>query len=625
MFTDPKYFRQWLLSGAREEAERHFDPDTLICLIPRETIWYTITLLESGKSVDIELANRILEQIQVNDGTHSPCTLLVIFHRYPHLLSSFAKSKILENLKVNLPISATVRYSDGNVNHPLAAYIHLICGGELLEIPTFTEIGIRYLYEFQKIISSRRHKRHLQAEMAEYNSPTYTALTLWFLAIGAEFAQNQEVCELALFLEKRLWINVALHWHNPSQQFAGPFSRAYGEDSVGGFSALHCTFASATNQSIYINPELPKRFSHPSALIENALIAILNFHVPDVVKKIAFEKNYPTYFRMTTYCEQYHENNVLRENQKNITCFDDEVYSGGWGDLTTYMTDDFCLGTASRPYVNGGQNDIFSLRYRCSENVKNLHDFHGMYTRLVFNKSAVGEENACHTVGSIIDRSYLFEEGRGFVYQHQNFAITNYIPKRQGNKNVSEIRLDLIFSYNSPFDKLMVDNQFVKKLPFEIDAEQKIIIQDYKTYLVILPNFAIGNKNSKSKIWSSKDHLMISFYLYEGENKDFSREQLSNLFFAFACVVESAKRFSDFDLFLEFVDEIELKSDLFDSRFRKTVLRINENEMSFIIEPVAEKIIQRTWNGTDETLFHTQVESKDDLVRDFVQNGPYVR
>jgi hypothetical protein len=47
--------------------------------------------------------------------------------------------------------------------------------------------------------------------------------------------------------------------------------------------------------------------------------------------------------------------------------------------------------------------------------------------------------------------------------------------------------------------------------------------------------------------------------------------------------------------------------------------------MILIIDPFAERIIRRSWNGRDESLFHTEVESDDDFVRDFVKKGPYIR
>lgn len=603
--------RQWLLDSAREEAERHFDPASLICLISRETAWYAITLLENARAADHALANRILENLTVNDGTHSPATLFVIHQRYSALLSNQAKEQILKNLRQNLPISALVRYSDGNVNHPLAAYAHLICGGELLGDPAYTRLGILLLQEFQRTISNRRHKKHRQAEMAEYNSPTYTALTLWFLAIIAEFAQDEEARQLAQFLEERLWINVAMHWHVPTQQFAGPFSRAYAEDSVGGFSALHCTFAYAMQRNIFIAPELPRRFEHPSALIENAFVSILNFHVPAEAKTIAFDKPLPYYFRMTTYCEQYHENGRRQEMDRQVAAFDDEVYPGGWGDLTTFMTKEYCLGTASRPYVNAGQSDGFSLRYRRAENVNSVRDFRGAYTRMVFNGAAVGQDNFCHVAGFPINKDYLYEEGRAFTYQHENKAIVCYTPKRAGHAAVSELRLDLIFSYHAPFDHLRVDETEMMNSLFEAENVKRIVIADYQTYLAIfpLPASGLADFEPKCRLWASHDHFMISFYNCSGAVRDFTREEMSMTRNGFACLLETHEHFPRLDDFLKFLDGVKLNEAISSRGVRTVHFQIGADTMVFSIDPISERILQRTWNGKDDTVYHFQVET----------------
>ncbi|MCK6560221.1 hypothetical protein L6R21_13575 [bacterium] len=604
-------FRQRLLDGARAEAERHFDPAALICLIPRETAWYAITLLESAQAKDHQLANRILENLTVNDGTHSPATLFVIYHRFSALLADQAKEQILKNLRRNLPISATVRYSDGNVNHPLAAYAHLICGGELLGDSTYALLGKRLLQEFHRTISSRRHKQRRQAEMAEYNSPTYTALTLWFLAIIAEFAQDEEARQLAQFLEERLWINVAMHWHEPTQQFAGPFSRAYAEDSVGGFSALHCTFAYAMQRDIFIAAELPRRFEHPSALIENAFVAILNFHVPAEAKAIAFDKPLPYCFRMTTYCEQYHENGRRQEDDRQIATFDDEVYPGGWGDLTTFMTKEYCLGTAVRPYVNAGQSDGFSLRYRRADHVQTLRDFRGAYTRMVFNGAVVGQDNFCHVAGFPINKDYLYEEGRAFTYQHENKAIVCNTPKRAGHAAVSELRLDLIFSYHAPFDHIQVDETVIAGFPREFENIERIVIADFHTYLAILPVPASGlaGFKPKNRLWVSQDHCMISFYNYQGTVRNFTREEMSATRNGFACLLETRDHFPRLKDFLKFLDSVKLNETISSRGVRTVNFQIGADAMVFSVDPISERILQRTWNGKDDTVYHFQVET----------------
>ncbi|MBN1348694.1 hypothetical protein JXJ21_04730 [candidate division KSB1 bacterium] len=603
-----KITRQWLLDSARAEAERYFDANSLMCLIPRETAWYAITLLESTVSADRELANRILEKLVVTDGTHSPCTLFVIYKRYSGKLSPAAEKNILKNLAENLPQSAMVRYSDGNVNHPLAAWVNLICSGDLLNQPACVLLGERLLAAFQKTISSRRHKRHKQAEMSEYNSPTYTALTLWFLAVAAEFAGNPDIKALARSLEECLWLNVAMHWHEPSQQFAGPFSRAYSEDSLGGFSALHCTFGYAMQTDLFVEPALAQRYRHPSALIENAFVAILNFNMPAAARRMAFKKPYPYYFRMTTYCEQYHENSRLSEDGKSISTFDDDVYPGGWGDLTTYLTDEYCLGTASRPYVNAGHSDGFSLRYRRAGKVASLQDFRGVYTRMVFNGAVVGQDNECHVCGFPITRDYLYEEGRLFSYQHRNKAIVCYAPKRAGHLAVRELRLDLIFTGQAAFDFLSVDRREVRELPFEFRAVGKIVIADFNTYIAILP-IPPSDDAPSGRIWHHEDHLIISFYNYQGPVMDLTREQMSQTRNGFACLLETRENFPELKDFQAYVENLGIEEELTAPFVRNVRFRIGADEMALSVDPVSERILRRMWNGQDDAVFHLEVET----------------
>ncbi len=602
--------RHWLLDLAREEAERFFDAETLICLIPRETAWYCITLLESGRPENLAVANRILSRLTVTDGTHSPCTLLVIYQRYRHLLTEDARSNLLNNLSNNLAIAARVRYTDGNVNHPIAAFVHLICGGELFNERAYCELGRQQLQEFHHLISHRQHLRHRQAEMAEYNSPTYSALTLWFLALAAESSQDPSARETALQLEQGLWINIALHWHESSQQICGPFSRAYGEDSYGGFSAVHCTMAMALDHPFFIEPGLVRQFEHPSALIQNALPAILNFHVPDQARELIFKKPLPFYFRMTTYCEQYHENSCTGKEQKIVSVFDDEVYPGGWGDLTSYLTKEYALATAGRPYVNAGHSDSFTLRCRRAETVTSLQDFRSLYTRMVFNAAAIGQENTCHVTGGKIGKDFLYEEGRAFSCQHENKAIVCYAPKRAGHRDITGLRLDLIFSYRSPFDEFYVNGQAVEQGCREWPTVDQIVIKDFHSLLAIYPLTisALYHFNTLIRTWQSDHHFIISFINYQGPPVTLAREQMSLLRNGFVFIAGDSESYRTTQQFFEHLAQIKItENDQADS-IREVQLQEDTNRLIFRVNPVDERILQRTWNGTNLDVSHLEVQ-----------------
>ena len=300
--------RQWLMDTARTAGDAFFNPRTRLCVISRDTAWYALSLLFDKREERRDLGKELLGNLQCEDATHTPATLLAMVHHIPELLPPDLQSFFLKTIESKLVEAADVQWKDGNVNHPLSAYCTLICGGALTGQHWAEAIGVRRLAEFRRIIGDRRSKTRRQAEMSEYNSPTYTALNLWFLALIAEHATSGEARRLALFLEQRLWVDVAMHFHAPSMQFAGPHSRSYQDDSWGGYSALHCTMLAGFDEDIPLFPELAYRYEHPSNLVQNALVAIIPFHAPDEARGMAFNKPFPYHFRKTTYGENYHEN-----------------------------------------------------------------------------------------------------------------------------------------------------------------------------------------------------------------------------------------------------------------------------------------------------------------------------
>jgi hypothetical protein len=261
--------------------------------------------------------------------------------------------------------------------------------------------------------------------------------------------------------------------------------------------------------------------------------------------------------------------------------------------------------------VNAGQSDGYSLRYRRAEQVLSLQDFRGAYTRMVFNGAAVGQDTFCHVTGFPINKDYLYEEGRAFTYQHENKAIVCYAPKRAGHAAVSELRLDVIFSYHTPFDHIQVDDAKIVEFPFEREHVQRIIISDYQTYLAIFPLPANGLADfiPKCRLWASHDHFMISFYNYRGAVRNFTREEMSTTHNGFACLLETHERFPRLDDFLKSLDSVSLKETISSRAVRTVEFEVGKAKMTFSVDPISERILQRTWNGKDDTVYHFQVET----------------
>ncbi|MDZ4799555.1 MAG: hypothetical protein SGI92_15440 [Bryobacteraceae bacterium] len=65
---------------------------------------------------------------------------------------------------------------------------------------------------------------------AEYNSPTYANVAIANLTRLRMYARDSASRELVDRIHTRFWQHVALHWHAPSKQLAGPMSRCYSTD-----------------------------------------------------------------------------------------------------------------------------------------------------------------------------------------------------------------------------------------------------------------------------------------------------------------------------------------------------------------------------------------------------------
>jgi hypothetical protein len=101
----------------------------------------------------------------------------------------------------------------------MGAYVTLIAG-ETLDRPEFRDYGLARLQRFHD------HTRD-NGTFEEYNSPTYTIVALHELSRLQAHARTPAAQTLVAPLVRHAWEQLALHFHAPTRQWAGPHSRAY--------------------------------------------------------------------------------------------------------------------------------------------------------------------------------------------------------------------------------------------------------------------------------------------------------------------------------------------------------------------------------------------------------------
>ncbi len=582
---------------ARVHGAAWYDAATHLCVGPRDTLWYAIALLHSADPVERARGDALLAEAKSADGTHTPATMLAILLAIPGRVSAATTAALDREVRRSLPEAALAEWHDGNVNHPLAAWCALILGGERHRDPLAVASGRGRLAALRKITGDRRHARRRQAVFSEYNSPTYTALDLWWLALIAEYAQDPAARRCARFLEERLWIEVALFYHAPSQQFAGPHSRSYLDDSLGGWSGVHCTMAIAFGEPLFLEPQRALAIGHPSAILQNTVPAILPFHVPPEAHRLAFHKPLPALLRAPTYGEAYHENHAGHG-------FEDGVYPGGWSDLVSYQTAEFALGTASRPYVNAGHSDAFMARIHRHTPVRSCADFRSIFARGVFNDAEVHRPNHVHVTGGATDASFLYEEGRTFALQHRNRALVLYAPKGVGHRGVARFRVDVICSYDAPFDELWLDGRPAGPLPQTLRAGSRLTFRDARTLGVLrplAPQPAAGATPITVRLVGGC--LVVSIFNRDGPARDFSRDELRGWQNGFYFELWTTDDFPSLAAFDAHAAAIAVTDTLAPGgRLRRAQVRSGVDTLELVVNPWSEEIEQATVNGADATV-----------------------
>ncbi len=596
-----------LLDLARRHGATWYQSATRQCVGPRDTLWYAIALLFSPDATERALGDALLGEARGADGTHSPATMLAILLAIPDRVSAGTIAALETQVRGALPEAALAEWHDGNVNHPLAAWAALILGGERFGDPLAVASGRGRLQALRRTTGDRRHAWRRQAIWSEYNSPTYTALDFWWLALVAEYARDPESRRVARFLEERLWIELALFYHAPSQQFAGPHSRSYLDDSLGGWSGVHCTMAAAFGELIFLEPERALAIGHPSAILQNAVPAILPFHVPAEAHRLAFHKPLPALLRATTYGESYHENHAGRG-------FEDGLYPGGWSDLVSYQTAEYALGTASRPYVNAGHSDSFMARIRRHAPIRSCADFRSVFARGVFNDAEVHRPNRVHVTGGATDASYLYEEGRTFALQDRNRALVLYAPKGVGHHGVARFRVDVIFSYDAPFDELWLDGRPAGPLPQTLPAGGRIVFRDGHVLGVLRPLAPHPSAGVQPvTVRREANCLVVSIANYDGPARDWPRDELRGWRNGFYCELWTTAEFPTLAALDAQAAAITVHDTLpAGGRHRVTRVHSGHTTLELAVNPWAEEIEHATVNGADARVQHFEATGGPD-------------
>lgn len=295
----------------------------------------------------------------------------------------------------------------------------------------------------------------------EYNSPTYTAVTLRALKQLADLIQHQPTRIRARTMAARLGLSVALHIHNGTGRWAGPHSRAYHPSVVG---------------------ETPPE-------IEMVRDWIGDGTVPGWVAEALTQR--PTALQVTETAERARR----------------------FG-LTTYHSRSFALGTGSKNY--GGQANAFIVHYK--RPIQESDDRPGvLYSRYILDDKWLGD--FYHATDRTKSRN-LVDEGDFCAVQEGPRTLGVYSPADLDQ--CRSAKAALIWVRRAQIDAIWIGDELVTQLPAPVPPGQVVVVASGEALMAVRPLTitALGQETPVRLVDRDGD-LVLEMVNYPGPEKRF--------------------------------------------------------------------------------------------------------
>jgi len=441
-----------------------------------------------------------------------------------------------------------------NDNVPAKASMGLILGGELLEMPDAVEYGIWNLKQLRAMLTRRGIN-------SEYNSPTYSPLTIRAISEIAEFAKNEEARELALGIEARLWIDLAARFHPELGVLCGPGGRCYTVDNLAHMSCAAMLFGfvlgdqARPSPMLMFDPEcdlvLHRRGSRPFNIAQAAYLATGHYHIPDAAWRLLERKNYPFQAKAT-----------FEISHRSLTS------PASAGSIETWLEADFGLGCASLPYSQGMASSslCYQVTYGRTPQVETHRD-----VGTVFHKMLCGDEPGM--MGEYPpyrgEMQYLATWGRSVTLPAGRTALVLTHPHMElADREISKLSDAVIFSAHwGGADEVMVGGKSRPDWSGTAQPGEWIACRRGRLLIALRP-MAYSHHFGKAAITLRKNenYEWLEMGLYEGAARKLTKDELSLCFGGFVAEHASVDDHPSLEAFAESLRQAEFRDYFWNTR-----------------------------------------------------------
>ena len=522
----------------------------------REILCHGLAFL-AGDEHDIRLANTLIRGTPKVNNHFNPIIAAEILLRYQDVLEPSTKEALTAIINDGLPeaIDASLAVTGVHNFSMMRAFLFL-AASQLLET-----YRVSYeLHSIPEVYNRMRLRRfgmnvlrllELQLERTdlcnEFNSPTYSPISLWAAAEIVNLIDYPPACEAARRIEGRLWHELLAFHHPLLKQLSGPHSRGYAVDLVGHASGwkLLCAFLGLdgdTSVADLLYPPLPGQIIHCGDISFQRCIACwsiqADYHLPEDALAEFNRREYPYSFSGDY---EVPGQGFKRSNGKVILNVEgDFVQPDGEGTASCYQSRAFSVGTMTEPVYR--QYQPCQIIYKLKDTTLPLGGTRSitttMFTRDPFGSGADVAGN--DDLAPFIPNNGKFEISRDGPEIEGSVRPAHWSPYCDSGEGCDEISLNFLISehlpLNTPVEMISLDGRPYDGGTLKTRSNEAVLV--LMDGAVEVTWTITSREECEFSIVRQRGFLRCAATLYQGDPVMFTPEELDRMRLAFSIRIE---------------------------------------------------------------------------------------
>lgn len=572
---------------------------------PRSGPFHAFSFFQ-GIDEDVRLANRLIAQAPIDREAERslhkfyPLIAAQLLNHHGPRLEPEQRDRLIDVLRQATEHGLQrARLGGYNDNHPLLGIGGLLAGAAVRPLePEAADTATDALRRMLAMLDRRGF-------MSEYTSPTYSPVSMLCLAEIVEHCPYDEARELAAACERRLWLEVASHWHPATCFLAGPHSRAYQIDLVAHYHNMHALmYLVFGGERVPINPlthllpyfdDTQIRHHFHDEFVQGATMWHLasTYHVPEEAIDLAWNKPSPTTVIATSEFGEFPRGWPHHEPDPETPTYE---FAAGDTVCTTHLTDRFALGTSRREFLQGAPDTNVHLVYARKPPARSIADIATLFPVLL-----VGDADP--------DRdTRLTDRGRALTLQHEGTAMSLSRPRLPWGRNrdaddsrgIDAIRISLLLTcFHDRPEELRLGERVIDGFEGESTQPVPIFVRDHGVFFAVHPLLLTDHgRPAAIRTRLVNGYLDLQLVSYEGKPRAFTEHELCATLTGFALSVADAETWTSFDAFCESERGAQITENQIRPSRRETVFSREDLNLAMEISPLSEGIKYAAINGS---------------------------